>query len=92
MRDDGQLGGAAITSIAACRARATAIWPGLDRERLSRARTGSAVARLVAARTNEPLEVVVGMLGPACAIEPPQARAGSTGARPRVAMVLAERG
>ena len=58
-------------SMAECRRRALTLWPGLDRARLSRARSGRAAARLVAEGTNEPPEVIVAMLGVACAVAPP---------------------
>lgn len=55
-------------SMADCRRRALTLWPGLDRARLARARSGRAAARLIAEGTNEPPEVIAAMLGVACAV------------------------
>jgi hypothetical protein len=56
---------AATPKIAAmdCRARALAIWPGLDRDKLRR--TGGdpvRIARLVEHRTRLPVEAILGLL------------------------------
>jgi hypothetical protein len=56
---------AATPGIAAvdCRARALAIWPGLDREKLRRTQGDPVrVARLVEQRTRLPVEAIIGLL------------------------------
>jgi hypothetical protein len=46
-----------------CRARALAIWPGLDRDKLRRTHGDPVrVARLVEQRTRLPVEAIIGLL------------------------------